>query len=169
MKGVGTSMSLEFEKYIKALNMQKHVEGGYYSQSYVSDTGYDDKRALWSSIYFMLCEGEVSHFHRLTADELWYYHAGESLTIYMIDADGELTTAQLGLNVEEGEVPQFLVPKGCIFGSAMNKEGFSLVGCMVSPGFTFEDFELFSQEYLLETYPQHETIIKRLSRPDGKA
>lgn len=160
-------MPLAFEKYIKALNMQKHVEGGYYAQSYVSKTDYDKTRALWSSIYFMLCEGEVSHFHRLTADEMWYYHAGESLTIYMIAPDGELTTAQLGLDVDAGEVPQFLVPKGCIFGSAMNQAGFSLVGCMVSPGFTFDDFELFSQEYLLETYPEHETLIKRLSRSES--
>lgn len=162
-------MSLAFEKYIKTLNMQKHVEGGYYAQSYVSQTQHDETRALWSSIYFMLCEGEVSHFHRLTADEMWYYHAGESLTIYMISPDGKLTSVQLGLDVEAGEVPQFLVPKGCIFGSAMNQAGFSLVGCMVSPGFTFEDFELFSQEYLLETYPEHEALIKRLSRSEKSA
>ncbi len=87
------------------------------------------------------------------------------ISIYMIDEQGELTTAQLGLDVAAGERPQFLVPKGCIFGSAMNKSGFSLVGCMVSPGFTFEDFELFSQQDLLVMYPQHQDIIKKLSRP----
>ncbi|EDQ00215.1 hypothetical protein KT99_04862 [Shewanella benthica KT99] len=46
----------------------------------------------------------------------------------------------------------------------MNQSGFSLVGCMVSPGFTFDDFELFSQESLLAEYPQHEEVIRRLSR-----
>ncbi|WP_428637194.1 cupin domain-containing protein, partial [Shewanella sp.] len=60
--------------------------------------------------------------------------------------------------------PQFLVPKGCIFGSAMNNPGFSLVGCMVSPGFTFEDFELFERQTLLNAYPQHRQIIERLTR-----
>ncbi|RTR32686.1 cupin domain-containing protein [Shewanella atlantica] len=153
------------DEFIQALALEQHVEGGYYRSSFTSQSRFDDKRALWSSIYFLLRTGEVSHFHRLTADEMWYFHAGESLTIYMISEDGELTTAQLGLDLAAGERPQFLVPKGCIFGSAMNQSGFSLVGCMVSPGFTFDDFELFSQESLLAEYPQHEEVIRRLSRP----
>ncbi|WP_299015063.1 cupin domain-containing protein [uncultured Photobacterium sp.] len=156
------------EEFIEHLELEKHVEGGYYRSSFHSESNFDEKRSLWTSIYFMLKTGEVSHFHRLTADEMWYYHAGESLTIYMISEEGELTTAQLGLDIANGERPQFLVPKGCIFGSAMNKPGFSLVGCMVSPGFTFEDFELFSQETLLAEYPQHEEIIRRLSRSENE-
>jgi len=152
------------DEFIQALALEQHVEGGYYHSSFTSGSHFDDKRALWSSIYFLLKTGEVSHFHRLTADEMWYFHAGESLTIYMISEEGELTTAQLGLDLAAGERPQFLVPKGCIFGSAMNRPGFSLVGCMVSPGFTFDDFELFSQDSLLAEYPQHEKVIRRLSR-----
>lgn len=155
------------DDFIQHLELEQHIEGGYYRSSYNSQSNFDQTRSLWTSIYFLLRTGEVSHFHRLTADEMWYFHAGESLTIYMISEQGELTTAQLGLDIAAGERPQFLVPKGCIFGSAMNKPGFSLVGCMVSPGFTFEDFELFSQETLLDMYPQHEEIIKRLSRPES--
>jgi len=153
------------DEFIQALALEQHVEGGYYRSSFTSGSHFDDKRALWSSIYFLLRTGEVSHLHRLTADEMWYFHAGESLTIYMISEEGELTTAQLGLDLAAGERPQFLVPKGCIFGSAMNRPGFSLVGCMVSPGFTFDDFELFSQESLLAEYPKHAEIVRRLSRP----
>ncbi|MCG9722968.1 cupin domain-containing protein [Shewanella sp. Isolate7] len=150
--------------FIKELELEQHVEGGYYCSSYRSQEAFDDKRQLWTSIYFLLRTGEVSHFHRLTADEMWYFHGGEPLTIYMIDEVGELTTAQLGLDIAAGQRPQFLVPKGCIFGSAMNNPGFSLVGCMVSPGFTFEDFELFDRQTLLNAYPQHRAIIERLTR-----
>lgn len=95
-------------------------------------------------------KGEVSHFHRLKSDEVWYYHDGNALTIYMIDEEGKLTAAKLGLDLEKGEVPQVLVPKGMIFGSAMEEEGFSLVGCMVSPCFKYEEFELFDRKELLE-------------------
>ncbi|PIW62101.1 cupin domain-containing protein [Shewanella sp. CG12_big_fil_rev_8_21_14_0_65_47_15] len=154
------------DDFIKFLELEQHIEGGYYRSSYRSAMQYDSTRALWSSIYFLLRTGEVSHFHRLTADEMWYFHGGQSLTIYMISPEGELTTAQLGLDLAAGERPQFLVPKGCIFGSAMNQPGFSLVGCMVSPGFTFDDFELFSQESLLAQYPQHRDIILRLSKSE---
>ena len=58
---------------------------------------------------------------------------------------------------------EVLVPKDYIFGSAMNNEGYALVGCMVSPGFEFRDFELFKRSFLLEKYPQYEEIILKLT------
>ncbi|CUN79121.1 MULTISPECIES: cupin domain-containing protein [Clostridium] len=153
------------EYYIEKLEMLPHVEGGYFKESFLSESLYNTDKKLWSSIYFLLRTGEVSHFHRLKSDELWYYHAGESLTIYMITPEGNLITKQLGLNIENGESPQVLVPKGCIFGSAMNNDGFSLVGCMVSPAFEYKDFELFNRDELLSLYPEHQSIINKLTRP----
>lgn len=150
--------------FIEKLNMTPHVEGGYFKENILSQDEFNSDKKLYSSIYFLLRTGEVSNFHRLTADELWYYHAGESLTIYMIDKEGKLITKKLGINIEEGEEPQVLVEKGCIFGSAMNEEGFALVGCMVAPAFTYEDFELFKREDLLEKYPQHKEVIIKLTR-----
>lgn len=155
---------LTADDVIQALELEPHVEGGYFGRSFVSDSRYDDNRNLWTSIYFMLKTGEVSHLHQLTADEMWYFHSGESLTIYMISEQGELTEAQLGMDLAKGERPQVLVPKGTIFGSAMNNPGYSLVGCMVAPGFTFDDFKLFGRDELLERFPQHQALINRLTR-----
>jgi predicted cupin superfamily sugar epimerase len=150
--------------FIEKLNLEPHIEGGYFKESFVSEQNINDGKKLWTSIYFLLQTGDVSNLHVLKSDEMWYYHAGSSLTIYMISPNGELTTKNLGLNFEKGETPQFLVPKGYIFGSAMNEDGFSLVGCMVSPGFTFEDFKLLKRAELLNLYPEHEVIIKKLTR-----
>ncbi len=146
------------EYFIEQLKMTAHVEGGYFKECLVSD----EKR--WSSIYFLLRKGEASHFHRLKSDEVWYYHAGEPLTIYMIDELGCLVQKQLGMNIEKGEMPQILVPRGTVFGSMQNEEGFSLVGCMVAPAFTYDEFELFERADLLSRYPQHEDIIMKLTR-----
>ena len=82
----------------------------------------------------------------------------------MITPEGEFITEELGLNIEKGEKPQILVPKGYIFGSAMNNPGYALVGCMVSPGFEFKDFELFERKYLLGRYPEYEQVILKLTR-----
>jgi len=150
--------------YIEKLDMIPHVEGGYFKDSIISKDFFREDKKLFSSIYFLLKTGEVSHFHRLTSDEMWYYHDGQALTIYMITPEGELITKQLGLDVEKGEVPQILVPKGYIFGSSMNNDGFALVGCMVAPAFTFDDFELFERAELLNMYPNLEDIIKKLTR-----
>lgn len=159
--------------FIKKLNMIPHQEGGFYKESFVSrgtiparglDIKGEGSRKLWTSIYFLLRDGEVSNLHRLKSDEMWYYHSGSSLTIYMINPEGELITEELGLDIEKGEKPQILVPKDYIFGSAMNNEGYALVGCMVSPGFEFEDFELFERNYLLEKYPKYKEIIMKLTK-----
>lgn len=152
------------EYYIKNLNMDPHIEGGYFKESFISNDEARKDKKLWSSIYFLLRTGEVSNFHRLKSDELWYYHDGEALTIYMISPEGELITSQLGKNIENGEMPQVLVPKGYIFGSAMNNDGYSLVGCMVSLAFDYKEFELFDREYLLNLYPEHKEIILKLTR-----
>lgn len=157
---------MDSKYYIENLKLEKHPEGGYYKETFVASDSIvreNDKKYLWTSIYFLLHTGEVSNFHRLKSDEMWYFHAGNALTIYMISPSGELIEKKLGLNISEGEEPQVLVEKGYIFGSAMNSEGFSLVGCMVSPGFKFEDFELFKRKDLIKKYPEHEDIITKLT------
>jgi predicted cupin superfamily sugar epimerase len=160
------------EYWIKNLGLIPHPEGGYYKSTYDSNSIFSDsdmvdigkKRKLYTSIYFLLRSEDISHFHRLKSDELWYYHGGSSLTVHVIDERGEYSELKLGLNIEQGEEPQVLVPKNSIFGSSVMEEGtFSLVGCMVSPGFDFEDFELFDQEELLKEFPQHEKIIRKMA------
>lgn len=159
--------------WISKLKLTPHPEGGYYKSSFQSreqlsdrelEVQFDGIRKLYTSIYFLLESTNVSHFHRLISDELWYFHAGSSLSIHVIHEDGNYEKLKLGLDLDKGEVPQVLVPKNAIFGTNVTDERtFALVGCMVSPGFDFQDFELFSQKDLLEKYPQHEEIIMKLA------
>ena len=159
--------------YISKLGLEPHPEGGYFKRTFASQeqitdqeltVHFEGKRMLYTSIYFLLTSNDVSHFHRLQSDELWYYHAGSPLSVHMIDENGEYTEYKLGLDLENGEVPQVLVPKNTIFGSSVkDRETFSLVGCMVSPGFEYQDFELFTQEELLLKYPEHKEIIVKIA------
>lgn len=153
-------------EWITTLNLEPHPEGGFYKRTFASDdyTALDDDRLLYTSIYFLLRSGEISHFHRLQSDELWYFHAGSSLHIHMIDKQGKYTIKKLGLNPDLAEVPQVLVPKNTIFGSSVEAGGdYGLAGCMVSPGFDFADFKLFTQQELLAHYPEHREIIRKLA------
>lgn len=162
----------DFNYWIEKLNMTSHPEGGYFKQTYASQytitsesigSDFDGKRSLSTSIYFLIHEGEVSNFHRLESDEMWYFHEGCPLTIAVISPTGELTYHKLGLNLDAGEQPQVLVPGGSIFGSYA-ESGYALVGCMVSYGFDFSDFTLYDRQTLLSTYPQHHEIVKKLTR-----
>ncbi len=158
--------------WVKNLEMSAHPEGGYYSVEYVSphkisdnelEISFKGQRALASSIYFLIEEGNVSNFHRLTSDEIWYYHDGEPLTVAVITPSGEYISYEIGLDFEKGQRPQVLVPAGSIFGSYPTKD-YSLVSCMVSYAFEFEDFELFKRDDLVKMYPEHVEIINKLTR-----
>jgi len=149
------------EEWIRDLHLIPHPEGGYYRQTDRSEEVYGEKSLpLYTNIYFLLTKESPSHFHRLTSDELWFYHGGNALTIHSIKPDGTYEKNILGLS--EGQLLHHTVPAGEIFGSTV-EEGYALVSCTVVPGFDFSDFRLFTEGELLKEYPQHEEIIRRLS------
>lgn len=150
------------EYFIEHLNLEKHVEGGWFAETYTSDKAADGK-PIASSIYFLLDETNFSAYHKLTSDEIWYYHYGSSLHVSMIDLEGNLHDIRIGPNLEDGEVLQYTVPKEWIFASYV-EAGFSVVGCMVAPAFTYEDFKLYSYDELVSLYPQHHEMIRALTR-----
>ena len=148
--------------FIEKLGLEAHPEGGYYKEVYRSPmkTG---ERSLSTTIYFLLEGEQLSRFHQLTADEIWFFHYGSAILIHSINEAGALSTQKLGMNLEAGEQPSLLIPAKTIFGSEMlDKNSFALMSCMVSPGFEFADFKLFSKKELRELFPDHLIIIERL-------
>jgi len=161
--------------WIEALKLEKHPEGGFASLTYESplritnrdiECTFEGTRPLSTSIYFLIHDKNISNFHKLQADEIWYYHTGKSLTIAIISTEGDFSEFKLGPNVKNGEHLQLMVPAGSIFGAYIDDEqGYSLVGCMVSFGFDFRDFKLFKRADLLRDYPRYRDIIIKLT-PD---
>lgn len=147
---------------INKLGLIPHVEGGYFKETYASDVETNGN-SIATSIYFLMEKDNFSAFHRLTSDEMWFFHSGSPLTISMIDPDGRYHEVKLGLDFSQGQRPFFTVPKTWIFGSFV-EDGYALVSCVVAPGFTYDDFELFERDNLLEEYPEHADIIERLTR-----
>ena len=85
---------------------------------------------------FLLDAGERSHWHRVDAAELWLWHAGAPLRLG-IGADD----VTLGPDVVAGHMPQAMVPPG-EWQAAWAGDGWTLVSCIVAPGFDFAGFEL---------------------------
>ncbi|SIS80608.1 cupin domain-containing protein [Alicyclobacillus vulcanalis] len=168
-------MNPETLRWIERLQLAPHPEGGYYceiyhSPRYLSDpatlTAYGGPRRTATSIYFLLPEGDVSRLHRLRSDELWYFHHGRPLAVHLFHPNGHYEVKQLGLPDAPDREPQLLVPAGTIFGAELlpgAQAGFSLVGCMVTPGFDFRDFELISQEEVADRFPEHLDVVRRLT------
>lgn len=159
-------MNNQIESIVKELGLQPHPEGGFYSETYRSEMSIPGmERQLMTAIYFLLTSENVSNFHRIKSDELWFYHAGSPLTVHTLDQNGH-SEIKIGPDFAAGQRPQALVKSGIIFGSSVDVEdGYSLVSCVVAPGFDFRDFELFERQQLKEMFPGHEAIITRLT-PD---
>lgn len=155
-------MQNQIQQLIKKFNLLPHPEGGWYTETYRSKENVGD-RSLLTSIYFLLTSDNVSRFHRIKSDELWYFHQGSAVTVHTLDENGH-TAHQLGNDIENGEQPYLLVKANTIFGSSLDTpESYALVSCAVAPGFDFRDFELFTNEALLSEYPNHFEIIERLT------
>ena len=160
------------ETYIKQFNLQPHPEGGWFAETYRSDEAlahlparFSGARNFATAIYFLLPGDTFSAFHRIKCDETWHFYDGDMLEVFVIDEQGAMRVISLGREVGQGQVYQATVRRGQWFASRCKvKEGFSLVGCTVSPGFNFEDFELADRALLLQQYPQHSKHIQALTR-----
>jgi len=160
--------------FIEKLDLNAHPEGGYYKETYRADGtipqvtlpgGYTGDRSYATSIYFLLDSTTFSAFHRIRSDELWHFHAGTALNLYIIDIQGKLTTIKVGNNLDNNEQLQAVIPANSWFAAkVIADESFTLVGCTVAPGFDFDDFELANRDELSTMFPEHGTLIKDLTR-----
>ncbi|MCB2077151.1 MAG: cupin domain-containing protein [Novosphingobium sp.] len=126
---------------IEQLGLAPHPEGGWYRETWRADAP-EGARASATAIHFLLEADDRSHWHRVDAAELWFWHAGHPLTLSTCASDaGSVEVVTLGPDVLAGHKPQALVPPGH-WQAAQPVGGWVLVSCVVSPGFQFSGFEL---------------------------
>jgi hypothetical protein len=133
------------DEIITRLNLSPHPEGGFYRQIFVSDAPAGTRPA-GTAILFLLRDGGGSHWHRVDADELWFWHAGAPLILSTSANDaGPATDLTLGPDMETMAF-QGMVPKHH-WQAARTTGDWTLVSCTVSPGFQFEGFTLAPSDF----------------------
>lgn len=164
----------EAEKIATTLNMLPHPEGGYYKETYRSSgiinqetlgSHFSGDRHYSTSIYFLLTSDTFSAFHRIKQDEIWHFYKGSPIKLHIISTNGVYKNIIIGNDLERNEHPQYIVSAGDWFAAeVISNNSFSLLGCTVSPGFDFKDFQLGDKASLIATFPQHKSIITKLTR-----
>jgi predicted cupin superfamily sugar epimerase len=175
------STNREYDTIKKKLNLvELSGEGGLYREIYRSsfsafhtlfqnsgDMKLDvHKRSSATLIYYLLDgHSHFSAFHKLKSDEIWHFYKGSALTIYTIDDSGDLTILKLGNNIDQDEQCHAIIKAGLWFGARVNDvSSFALIGCTVTPGFDYKDFELGRRSDLIKLFPQHKSLILSLTR-----
>lgn len=164
----------EAASFIRLLGLMPHPEGGWFSETYRSDEilqtyqlpeRYSKPHHISTSIYFLLEKGDFSTFHRLKSDETWHFYHGNPVIIFIISPGGELSNVLLGNELAAGQIPQFTIIRNCWFAAFPEGNGpFTLLGCTVSPGFEFEDFEMANRNDLITEFPALSEVITMLTR-----
>ncbi|MEP9365930.1 cupin domain-containing protein [Xanthobacter sp. VNH20] len=138
----GGIADLSAQEVIALLGLEPHPEGGHFRETF-RETAPDGGRGASTAIYFLLAQGERSHWHRVDASEVWHWHAGAPLVLSIAPPGGPVRHLRLGADLASGERPQGVVPPGH-WQAAESLGAWTLVGCTVAPAFDFAGFELAS-------------------------
>jgi len=131
------------DEIIAHLALEPHPEGGFYRQTWIAE---NNGRPTGTCIYFLLKDGQSSHWHRVDATEIWLYHAGAPLVLSLAATDaGPATDHLLTPDLTQGQ-PQIIVPENH-WQAARTTGAFTLVSCTVSPGFSFDGFTLADPDF----------------------
>jgi|GEM_PF-682123 len=159
--------SVRVREIVKTLNLAAHPEGGWFAEVYTAPEIYQSMvgvRPLAGSIYFLLNEKEVSRFHQLDCEEVWYYHEGCGIRLYFLEEDGAVKQVLLGQDLAKGQRPMVIIPAGKIFAAENIDSGrYTLISCMTTPKFKYQGWRLVGQAELLKRSPQQQALIKRLT------
>ncbi len=126
-------------KTIKELyNMRPHPEGGWFAELWQSSQILAGK-SLCSQIYYLLEAPETCQWHRLTSEELWLFHHGAPLTLYL-GGNGPRPREESAVTLGEN-LFHCLVPAGQ-WQKAVTQGEFTLVSCVVTPAYQRGDWEM---------------------------
>jgi uncharacterized protein len=160
----------------KALGLRPHpVEGGWFVRTYEAteliaarafeDGRYGGPRLTGTAIYYMLEPDTFSEMHRLKSDEVFHFYMGDAVEMLRLNEGGTGERVVIGTDLAAGERPQGVVGRGIWQGSRLvNGGSWALLGCSVSPGFEFEDYEEGLREELVEGWPEWREMIVGLTR-----
>ena len=147
----------------RLLKLEPHPrEGGWFVQTWKAEEmmaqlppRYSGPRAAGTAIYYLLEPESFSEMHRLQSDEVFHFYLGDPVEMLQLWPDGTGRTVVLGSDVAAGMLPQTVVPKSVWQGSRLAPGGkLALLGCTVSPGFDYADYESGERETLTRGWPE---------------
>ena len=170
----------------KTLQLEPHPkEGGWFRRTYESTVVlpaaayagaevpamHDGPRRLGSAIYYLLEPETFSELHLLGSDEVFHHYAGGAVEMLQLWPGGRVERVVIGRDLLAGERPQVVVPRGVWQGSRLLRPeagSWALLGCTVSPGFEYADYQSGERAALVAAYPEASRLIVALTRRSSK-
>ena len=154
------------------------IEGGFFTETYRSPdllpgdalpARYRGARAAATAIYYLLTPETFSAMHRLGSDEIFHFYLGEPVEMLQLAPDGSHRVVVIGPDLEAGQRPQVVVPRGVWQGARLRPGGrLALLGTTVAPGFDYADYETGGRAALLASHPAARHLVTALTREPGE-
>ena len=156
---------MDTQSLIALLQLEPHIEGGYFRRSYqsaISSVGTAvQSRSLMSSIYYLLTEDSpTGHWHCNQSDIIHYWQHGSEISYYTISPEGDWQHTLLGPDLRAGQQLQLVVPGGYWKASHLTRGKYGLISEAVCPGFDYQDMVLAEPETMKKHFPQHWSKIQ---------
>lgn len=142
-------------------------EGGRFRQTWAGAKRGDGRPEGTAIVALLTTEpGDYSALHRLPDDEIWHFYLGDPLQMLLLHPDGSSRVVVLGTDVVGGQYVQYVVPAGTWMGARVlgGAGAWTLFGCTMAPGFTFEGYEHGDPGELAARYPERAALIAELGR-----
>ena len=154
------------------------IEGGFFAETYRSGdllpgdalpARYRGPRAAATAIYYLLTPETFSAMHRLGSDEIFHFYLGDPVEMLQLAPDGSHRVVVIGADLEAGQRPQVVVPRGVWQGARVRPGGrLALLGTTVAPGFDYADYETGARAALLASYSAARDLVTALTREPGE-
>ncbi len=140
---------LSINDVAESLALEPHPEGGWYRRFWASPETIETRRGgrnLVTSIHYLLPADEESRWHRIIgSQETWVWQDGGELLVKTGgtgDEPLEIEQYRLG-RASAGCSPHVIVEPSQWQSAAVLSGDWVLLACFVSPGFDFEDWQMY--------------------------
>ena len=173
MSNRSNNLAPEAAAWIERLDLVPHPEGGYFRRHFTSAstvaTAAGSSGPCATAIYYLLSGVAVSRLHSLARqEELWMWHAGGPLTVVELLAGTPPRVRTTELGPASGVLCHAVCP-GTSFGALLPPgSSWSLVSCVVTPGFDFADWRLEpapDATVLAALTPAEVAVLDRITPP----
>lgn len=166
--------------WIQTLELERHIEGGYFKRFFQADhrpkliTNHGERYSLTAIYYLLNKDQPIGRLHLNRSDIIHNFIDGDPIRYTLIHAEtGELQQIIMGRDIQAGQTPTLCVPGGywkaseLLSGDQNEQQGFGLITEAVAPGFDFEDMTLAQRPHIINQFPQHAELLKRLIPADS--
>lgn len=168
--------TLSLDEVVKLLDLKKHPRSnGYFKSIFVSkekvsanqlSAGFkENKYELSDAIFYLIPKGGKLNLHKMRSEKNQYFLYGSPVKLTIIHENGSLQQVILGHDIKNGHLLHYYVPENVWFGVELNDPNseYGLIACSVTPAWQKADYLPGNRSTLLQTYPQHQSIIVALT------